>query len=268
MKIKDVRKCEDYIRNIGYYRLSGYLYPFLSEPKTNHIYKPDASFDAAISLYRFDKKLRMLLFNEIEKIEVAFRSAMANIVASSTRNPFWMTTPSVFANSSVFEHTMSLVDKEYRHSKEEFISHFKNTYANPYPPAWILVEILPLGVLTRIYENIADITLRKEIAMRFELPMPVFASWLTTLTLTRNSCGHHNRVWNKLNSIQPKKPKKLKRNWINNTTAVNRIFYNISIIKFFIDIISPTNDMKSHIIDFFTAYLMVDIRAMGFPPNW
>ena len=37
-------------------------------------------------LYRFDKKMRMFLLNEIEKIEVAFRSTLANMVAQETGN--------------------------------------------------------------------------------------------------------------------------------------------------------------------------------------
>ena len=70
-------------------------------------------------------------------------------------------------------------------------------YSNPYPPAWILVEILPLGVVTRMFENLADNTLRKKIAARFGLTVPVFTSWITVVTLTRNACCHHARVWNK-----------------------------------------------------------------------
>lgn len=42
-------------------------------------------------LYRFDKKLRLLIFNEIEKIEVAVRSAIVNVGSEMTNNPFWMT---------------------------------------------------------------------------------------------------------------------------------------------------------------------------------
>ena len=42
-------------------------------------------------LYRFDKKLRLLIFNEIEKIEVAVRSAIVNIGSDMTGDPFWMT---------------------------------------------------------------------------------------------------------------------------------------------------------------------------------
>lgn len=48
-------------------------------PKEQHRYKPNTTFNQVMMLYRFDKKLRLLIFNEIEKIEVAVRSAIANI---------------------------------------------------------------------------------------------------------------------------------------------------------------------------------------------
>ena len=43
-------------------------------------------------LYRFDKKLRLFIFNEIEKIEIAIRSAVMQITAEMTSDPFWLTT--------------------------------------------------------------------------------------------------------------------------------------------------------------------------------
>jgi len=79
LAIADEARAERYIDNIGYYRLSAYMYPFLAEPKTAHQYKPGITFDRVLRLYRFDKKLRVLLFNEIEKIEVAFRAAFPEI---------------------------------------------------------------------------------------------------------------------------------------------------------------------------------------------
>ena len=63
-----------YIQNIGYYRLSAYMFPFLMMPKTNHIFKSGITFDNVLNLYRYDKKLRVILFNEIEKIEIIFRN--------------------------------------------------------------------------------------------------------------------------------------------------------------------------------------------------
>lgn len=122
-----------YIRNIGYYRLSAYFYPFLEIPKERQLFKQGSSFDAALRLYRFDKKLRLFMFNEIEKIEVSLRSTLANVVAKETGNIFWMTDSSLFANSNKFSRTMELIDKEINNSKEDFILHFKNKYSNAYP---------------------------------------------------------------------------------------------------------------------------------------
>lgn len=212
--IEDVDFAQRYIDRVGYYRLSGYLYPMLRFPKENHYFKSGSKFQNAINLYRFDKKFRFLIFYEIEKIEILFRSILSNVVSEYTGNIFWMTDPSFFASEERFSRTMTLIDKELKNSKEEFILHFKSKYSNPYPPAWILVEILPLGVVTRIFENLADNVLRKKIASRFGLPVPVFASWMTIITLTRNSCCHHSRVWNKENAISPMIPKNIKVKWI------------------------------------------------------
>lgn len=261
-------RTEHYIRNIGYYRLSAYLYPLLQIPKEAHRYKEGSTFQDALNLYRFDKKLRLFLFNEIEKVEIALRSTLANIVAEETGNIFWMTDAAMFANDDKYKRTMALVDKELKSSKEEFILHFKEKYSDAYPPAWILVEILPLGVITRIYENLADNALRKKIAARFSLPMPVFISWMTVITLTRNTCCHHARVWNKENPITPMITKKPSRPWISPSVSPNRTFFDICIIKWFVDIVSPNNDMKGHLQQLLTDFPMIDIKAMGFPTNW
>ena len=134
----DSASAEHYLMHIGYYRLSAYMYPLLRTPKDLHIYKPNASFDRVMMLYRFDKKLRLLIFNEIEKIEVAIRSAIVNIASEMSSNPFWMTDASNFTDQNKFNRTMSLIDAELRRSREDFIVHFRETYSDPYPPAWIL----------------------------------------------------------------------------------------------------------------------------------
>ena len=77
--ISDEAKAVRYLESIGYYRLSAYMYPFLKAPKETHQYKDDTTFLQVLNLYRFDKKLRMLLLNEIEKVEIAIRRAIMNI---------------------------------------------------------------------------------------------------------------------------------------------------------------------------------------------
>ena len=60
------------------------MYPLLKMPKTAHLYKEGSTFKKVMMLYRFDKKLRLLMFNEIEKIEIAIRRAVMQITADMT----------------------------------------------------------------------------------------------------------------------------------------------------------------------------------------
>ena len=268
LTVTDTAKAERYIEYIGYYRLSAYMYPLLRIPKDQHLYKPNTSFDQVMMLYRFDKKLRLFIFNEIEKIEVAVRSAIVNIGSDMTGNPFWMTDSNNFIDAVKFQHTMDLIDTELRRSREDFIVHFKQTYSDPYPPAWILAEVLPFGVLTNIYSNIRVARIKKRIAQRFGLQVAPFESWLTIVALTRNSCCHHARVWNKQNTIRPMMPNRMTGNWIYLPTDPLRVYFDLCIIKYFLDVISPQNDMKVKIDTLLANYPDIDIAAMGFPQGW
>ena len=238
LTVTDTVKAERYLEHIGYYRLSAYMYPLLQMPKERHLYKPNTSFSQVMMLYRFDKKLRLLIFNEIEKIEVAVRSAIVNVGSEMTGNPFWMTEGSNFIDAVKFRHTMNLIDAELHRSREDFIVHFRETYSDAYPPAWILAEVLPFGVITNIFSNIRNIRTKKNIARRFGLQIAPFESWLTIVTLTRNSCCHHARVWNKQNTIRPMLPNRIAGSWITLPADTLRIYFNLCIIKYFLNIIT------------------------------
>jgi len=244
------------------------MYPLLKMPKEQHCFKPNSSFDQVMMLYRFDKKLRLLIFNEIEKIEIAVRSTIVSIGSEMISDPFWMTDLRNFIDAAKFHHTMGLIDTELQRSREDFIVHFRQTYSDAYPPAWILAEILPFGVITNIFSNINVARIKKSIASRFGLQVKPFESWLTIVTLTRNSCCHHARVWNKRNTIRPMLPNRLTGSWITLPTDALRIYFNLCIIKYFLNIISPGNDMRDKIDALLSAYPSIDINAMGFPNGW
>lgn len=266
--INDESKAINYIKRIGYYRLSAYFYPFLIYPKKLHKFKLGASFDKTISVYRFDRQLRLLIFNHIEKIEVAVRSAIVNIMSRETGDPFWMTNPSYFANSNFFNLSMLKIINELNTSKEDFIIHFKTAYQDDYPPSWMLAEIIPLGVLTRIYQNIRNNSIRKKIAQEFNLNIPIFESWMTIITVTRNNCCHHSRVWNKTYGLSAINIKKITNPWINSVVNHKKIYFSLCVIKYFMNAIVPNNDMTNKIIELLNKFPNIDINAMGFTSNW
>lgn len=259
---------EGILKSIGYYRLSGYLFPFLQIPKSNHRYKTGSTLDNALSLYEFDREFRQFVFDQIERIEIAVRSAIINIVCSETGDVFWMTNSLYFANADKFDKTLSLINKELKTSREDFIGHFKRSYEEPYPPSWMLSEIIPLGILTRIYENIASNQMRKKIARHFGLSVPVFISWMTIVTLTRNSCCHHSRLWNRFLSLRALTMTRPLRPWITDNVQQGRVFFTLCILKHFVDIVRPNNTFKQRLIALLSKYPMVDTAAMGFIDDW
>ena len=52
MEITDEEKAQHYLSHIGYYRLSAYMYPLLSIPKEQHLFKQGVTFSKVMMLYR------------------------------------------------------------------------------------------------------------------------------------------------------------------------------------------------------------------------
>ena len=267
--IPNEQKAVSYLSTISYFRFSAYLYPLLKEPKTEHLYKEDATFDKALDMYRFDRKLRILFFNEIEKIEVAIRTAMNNLITNELNDVFWATNPKYFRNPAIFAKTLKLIQTETAKTKEDFIAHFQSKYSNPYPPIWMITEIIPLGVLVNLCNNLASKSLLKKVAHQFGLPLPVFSSWIVLLVNLRNICGHHTRLWNREIPFTSHKLNNPKFAWINSdNTDMKRVYFRICIIKYLLFTVSPNNKFTQKLKSLLAEYPTVDIRAMGFPADW
>lgn len=268
LSIDNRAKAERYLSMIGYYRLSAYMYPLLKAPKSLKLFKSDADFRQMMMLYRFDKKLRLMMYNEIEKIEVAIRSAIVNTICEQTGDRFWLTNSVHFSDSVKFSNTIRLIDKELRGSHEDFIADFKARYSDPYPPCWILAEILPFGYVTNIFCNLKDKKLKKKVSQQFGLQVPPFESWLTKLYVMRNACAHHSRVWNKQNAMRVTIPNRFTRPWISLPTDPYRVYFDLCIIKYLLDVVSPENDMLAKLRWLLVDFPEIDLRAMGFPDGW
>lgn len=73
LKFKDANKARKVLNEISYFRLGTYLHPLQSAPDTY----ADVYFEDAFALYKFDKKLRILLLDAIETIAQAIYIAYA-----------------------------------------------------------------------------------------------------------------------------------------------------------------------------------------------
>jgi len=268
LQIPDENRANRYLQNISYYHLSGYMYPFLTDKK-QHQYKPNSSFDDIVNLYRFDRELRILIFSAIEKIEIAIRSQISNHFAADTKDPFWFTDAKYFLISADHKAFLNNMSSYIKRSTDIFIKHFYDTYNNPYPPIWVVLEVLSMGQLSILYNITKRSPARKAVADYFGIKEPVLANWLHALVYVRNICAHHARLWNKQLSIQIKSPKTINRSWLSSGDITKRKIYEVlAIIVYFLDTITPTNTFRNKLKELLVKYPNVDITARGFPKDW
>jgi abortive infection bacteriophage resistance protein len=63
-------------------------------------------------------------------------------------------------------------------------------------------------------------------------------------------------------------PNRMTGNWISLQTDPLRVYFDLCIIKYFLDVISPQNDMKAKIDTLLANSPDTDTAAMGFPRGW
>ncbi len=168
--IEDELKAEHLLKNISYYRLSGYWYPLLAHPKSAHCFKPGATFNNAFNLYCFDRELRQLVLSELEKIEVAVRAQMIYTL-SHNHGPFWFNEFSLFSDRNKLKSSRGKMLIEYNRSDEEFVKAFKRKYSELLPQSWMILEISSFGILSNLFNNLKPGRNRREIASYFGLSL-------------------------------------------------------------------------------------------------
>lgn len=280
---------EKHLSHIGYYRLSGYWYPFRRiNPK-----RPDKPFDQfeegthftdVLNLYVFDKKLRFLALDALERIEISIRVDIAHVVGK--RDPFAYTDQSFF-NAKFTKpkkgQSVSDYDKWLRkhtqlidRSREHFIKKFKMKYGLPLP-LWIAIEVWDFGTMSMFYEGMKGKD-RDLISLKYNVSKGIiFASWLRSLNYLRNLCAHHSLLWNRNIIDQPKLPKGIEAeelaNFIGRSKSIARPFILFCLIQWLMREICPNSRwherLIKHLSNFPTgARKMRSTSEMGCIPGW
>lgn len=255
------------LKNVSRYRLSAYMYPFL-ENKEMHRFKTGSTFSKIVNLYAFDRKLRLLVLDEIERIEVAFRS---NIIYefSEKHGPFWFQNSNLFHSYPAFVDHLSKLVGYYSKSDEVFIKHFKKKYNEPLPPCWIAMEIISFGMLSQMFRNASDIEVKDKIAGFFMLPETVFSSWVHALVYTRNLCAHHSRFWNRELGIRPKMLRSPRLKWIVEAHVnFEKPYLVLCMIQYLLQTINPDSSFKEKLKALLKENAFIDVSAMGFSTGW
>ena len=250
--------------------MRAYTYTYQDNINPGHPFFPGITFDKVLQTYLFDRKFRLLVFDAIERIEIAFRTQIV-YQYSIKYGGNWYQNKDLFRKQLFFNRDIKLIDKELSRSNEVFIKHYNHTYSSPKrPPAWMALEITSLGLLSKIYENLKISPEKKAIARKFNLGHPfVLESWIHSLSVIRNICAHHSRLWNRELPASMKLPKVTNITWLSNADfPQGRMYLAISSMLFLLNTIIPGNHFVEKLKILITQYPEIPLNQMGFPDEW
>ena len=304
MIVTDNARALDYLERIGYYRLSGYWYPFrervdicLLDPQTNakpkkvkverlplDEFKPGTTFQNAVDLYVFDKKLRLLVMDALERIEIALRVDISHGLGK--HHKFAYLKPELFHESfsSKLDSKTGLTKHHgwlskhaalINRSNEDFIRHNKDKYGLPLA-VWVACEVWDFGTLSTLFSGMTEAD-QDSIAKQYGVSNGrIFATWLHSLNYLRNVCAHHSRLWNRNVVVYPRLPSTEETPALSpfQEARQRKPFVLLVIILQLMKVINPASSwgqrlktlMEQDFPDL--SHLGLDLKGMGAPESW
>lgn len=255
-----------YLEHLNYYRLSAYWLPFEADHGTHQI-REGVCFNQVLDLYVFDRELRLLVLDAIERIEVSVRAHWAYQLAHN-HGPHAHLDEALAKNKTYWEKDLADLTKEVDRSDEAFIKHMKAKYVESLPPVWAVCEVMSLGLLSKWYDNLIPMATRTAIANSYNLDQAVLGSWLHHLSTIRNIAAHHSRLWNRQFVKTPMIPRTKPLVLQNQLIPGSRKLYNtLTILLYWMDVIAPNHTWRSRTKEFLQQH-DEKLRFMGFPKNW
>jgi len=152
LSIPDRERAVHILQNVSYSRFKAYLVPFMTS-RSPRTFVPGASFEKAYALYGFDRRLRELVFHELEKIEISIRTRISYATAG-VDGGFWYLNPKYFKSAKIHAELVRRITGEVKRTDIDAIEHFFEKYSNPLPPCWMALEAASMGTLSCIYDDL------------------------------------------------------------------------------------------------------------------
>lgn len=287
LQVTDRVRALEYLERIGYYRLSGYWYPFRVRAGKTVLdcFKPGASFENAVMLYVFDKQLRLLVMDALERIEIALRVDISHTLGKL--DPFAYERPDLFHpnfslktdkrnGQTMHQDWLTKHGMLIARSKEEFIRHNKNKYGLPLA-IWVACEVWDFGTLSKLFAGMREQE-QDMISAKYGIGNGrVFATWLRSLNYLRNLCAHHSRLWNRNIIDQPKLPTAAEVPWVapfeQDEHARARCYLLLCQARHLLRIINPNSSwpvrIKMHLQSMPDLdHLELNLTGMGATEGW
>ena len=193
--IKNEETAEQTLKQINYYRLSGYTLTL----RKNDVFYNNITFDDVLELYDFDSCLRTMIFRLIEHVEISFRAHVAYYHSKHFGADGYLNNAN-FINSDFHNKFIDKFNENMYSDKdgsEIFIKHHKEKYEGSFP-FWVVTELITFSDISKLYGNL-PLYIQKEIAKDNYIATDYhIRNWLRGINEIRNICAHFGRLYNRI----------------------------------------------------------------------
>lgn len=269
MIIDDESMARLYLNNISYYRLRIYCVPFqISKDSGDETLVEGTSFKKVLSLYVFDRQLRLIVMDAIERIEVAIRAQFTNHMGLTHGSHGYL--DSGLYKGGQHKSLVSKLKSQIEQSRQDFIEEYSNAYSSPkLPPIWMASEVMSFGLLSSFLNNLKHRSDQNAIARTYDLDRNFLISVMHHMSHVRNICAHHGRLWNRILTVtmaQPKRPKKL--NLVMSESADKRRICNTLVtLDYMLGIVAPDAEWRNRMFSHLKTCPLPTLEEMGFPSH-
>ena len=277
--VPDENELRKILRVVGYYRLTGYLYPF-RKPNSDD-YEPGTTLDKVWRLYTFDRRLRLLVSDVLARIEVAVRARIMECHSLAFGgDPFayckLSAMPGIKADDFAnYEDAIVKSIVQARNANAPAVIHHIEQYGLTKVPVWMLMENLSYGDVVRYYNGLPQ-TVQRDVANGFGVWPGIFRGWLDVMRRIRNLCAHHGRLWNRKINYR------LSYNFSKSVALADlyacasiqaglrhtTLFTAMSLCAWLLRQVRPESQWKERVKALLDDYPDVSLSEMGFPANW
>ncbi len=193
--ISDVLKAEEYLSDIGYYRLGYYVFPFettypiLGKRRDRNVVE-GTTIEDIVAFYYYNMDLRNIMYKYLSRIEVAIRSVIVYELSNKYKeNAFWYVDKTIVDSNFIKNFKEKFYDTNIRNKEQ--IKRFHKKYNEPFAPVWKAMEFTTFGNIETLYINLLSYTDKCLISKRFGEPAyGKFENYLSVIREVRNACAH------------------------------------------------------------------------------
>ena len=209
-KLKDkglTFKNEEMARKIilreNYYNITeGYENVFIdlkSSSQNHQIYEEFTYFEELYATYQFDRNLKELILDYMNRLEINIKSYVAYAFSNQYGDIDYLKRENFDSNKKYdneFNKLQTQIHEQLTRNFQNKNSGIKKFYdANHKIPLWILVQVFTFGTITNFY-CLMKIEQKQEVAQAFQISPYHLGTYLKMLNIVRNICAHGDILFN------------------------------------------------------------------------